>query len=64
MSEKESALYVTLSHSTRMSASGENSWTKNKETSALPLTGCQTLDKSMELSGFSDFSIRGPVQLC
>lgn len=55
MSERGRALFVTLTHSTRMSAYGENSWAENKEASALPLTGCRTLDKSMELSGFSDF---------
>lgn len=38
MSKKESALYVTLTHSTRISAYRRNSWTKNKETPALPVT--------------------------
>lgn len=41
MSEKESALYVTLSHSTRMSASGESGFSA----------------ANLPVSGDSDFSV-------
>lgn len=53
---------MTLTHSLSMSASVGDLWATNKETSALPPTGCWALDKSIELSGFSDF-LSGPVEL-
>lgn len=56
--EREGALHVTLTHSTRMPLVGNFS-----PTSVLSPTGCWALDTSIELSGFSDF-LWSPVELC
>ena len=53
--ERESALQVTLTHSTRMPLVGNFS-----PTSVLSPAGCWALDTPIELSGFSGF-LWGPV---
>lgn len=62
MSERENALHVTLTRPTRMSplrsGGGRSLWATNKETSALPLSGRWALDRSLEVSGFSDSSVQ------